>query len=252
MQIKVVIIDDEQHCVDILVSMLARHFPDVEVAEGCNSVMAGKKAIDRHHPGLIFLDVEMPHDNGFELLRQYDRPEFDVVFTTAFENYALKAIKFSALDYLLKPFSLEELAVAVEKYRQKRFQDHASMQENLQVFLQNVKNFPQGPRKIALPTLNGLLFVAVSDIVRCESQANYTKIFFQDKTSKTVSRSLKEFEFLLEDLDFFRVHHSHLINLHHLHSYIQGEGGFAMMKDGTSVEISRRRKAEFLKKASQL
>jgi two-component system LytT family response regulator len=250
-QIKVVIIDDEQHCVDILVSMLNRHFPDITVVEGCNSVVAAKKAIDAYRPALVFLDVEMPYDNGFELLRQYDHPEFDVIFTTAYESYALKAIKFSALDYLLKPFSIDELSEAVEKYRRKRVHGHPATEDNLKVFLQNLKTPQQGSRKIALPTLNGLFFVSVSDIIRCESLGNYTKVFFQDKTHRTVSKSLKEFEGLLEEMDFFRVHHSHLINMQHLQSYIQGEGGFALMADGTQVEISRRRKADFLKRANQ-
>lgn len=249
--IKVVIVDDEPHCVDALASMLTKHFPDIEIVAGCNSVIDARKAIDQFDPGLVFLDVEMPHHNGFELLMQYERLEFDVIFTTAFENYALKAIKFNALDYLLKPFSVEELREAIEKYREKRNRQRPA-DGTLDIFLQNLKTLQQGSRKIALPTMSGLIFASVGDIIRCESIGNYTKIFFRDKSSQIVSKTLKEFEFLLEDMDFFRVHHSHLINLQQMQSYIQGEGGFALMNDGTHVEISRRRKADFLKKASQL
>ncbi|WP_440135349.1 LytR/AlgR family response regulator transcription factor [Chitinophaga sancti] len=251
-EIKAIIVDDEQHCIDALQTMLAKKCPEVTVVGGVNSVKAAKELIDEVHPDVVFLDVEMPHQNGFELLKLFDKINFDIIFTTAYEQYALKAIKFNALDYLLKPFSVKELQDAVQKcVSRKNVQQAEPGNSPLDVFLQNMKTLHQTHKKIALPTINGLVFMPVQNIVRCESTGNYTRIFFTDKKNLMVSRPLKEFEELLTDVDFFRVHNSHLINLQQMQSYIQGEGGFALMSDGTQVEVSRRRKADFLKKAMQ-
>lgn len=255
-EIKAIIVDDEQHCIDALQTMLQKKCPEVTVLGGVNSVKEAKELIMELQPDVVFLDVEMPHQNGFELLKMFDKITFDVIFTTAYEQYALKAIKFNALDYLLKPFSVKELQDAVQKCIVRRNSNAANGQQEtttspLEVFLQNMKTMHQTHKKIALPTINGLVFMPVQNIVRCESTGNYTRIFFTDKKNLMVSRPLKEFEELLTDVDFFRVHNSHLINLQQMQSYIQGEGGFALMSDGTQVEISRRRKADFLKKAMQ-
>jgi two-component system LytT family response regulator len=222
------------------------------VVGSVNSVKDAKDLITELQPDVVFLDVEMPHQNGFELLKLFDKINFDVIFTTAYEQYALKAIKFNALDYLLKPFSVKELQDAIQKCVSRR-QGQVNEQHTspIEVFLQNMKTLHQTHKKIALPTINGLVFTPVQNIVRCESTGNYTRIFFTDKKNLMVSRPLKEFEELLTDVDFFRVHNSHLINLQQMQSYIQGEGGFALMSDGTQVEVSRRRKADFLKKAMQ-
>jgi two-component system LytT family response regulator len=250
-EIKAIIVDDEQHCIDALQTMLQKKCPEVTVLGGVNSVKEAKDLITELQPDVVFLDVEMPHQNGFELLKLFDKITFDVIFTTAYEQYALKAIKFNALDYLLKPFSVKELQDAVQKCISRRNGQPESATSPLEVFLQNMKTLHQTHKKIALPTINGLVFMPVQNIVRCESTGNYTRIFFTDKKNLMVSRPLKEFEELLTDVDFFRVHNSHLINLQQMQSYIQGEGGFALMSDGTQVEISRRRKADFLKKAMQ-
>ncbi|QHS60404.1 LytR/AlgR family response regulator transcription factor [Chitinophaga agri] len=255
-EIKAIIVDDEQHCIDALQTMLQKKCPEVTVLGGVNSVKEAKELIMEVQPDVVFLDVEMPHQNGFELLKMFDKITFDVIFTTAYEQYALKAIKFNALDYLLKPFSVKELQDAIQKCISRRNAAGNSAQPEmntspLEVFLQNMKTLHQTHKKIALPTINGLVFMPVQNIVRCESTGNYTRIFFTDKKNLMVSRPLKEFEELLTDVDFFRVHNSHLINLQQMQSYIQGEGGFALMSDGTQVEISRRRKADFLKKAMQ-
>jgi len=250
-EIKAIIVDDEQHCIDALQTMLQKKCPEVTVLAGVNSVQDAKQIIDDLRPDLVFLDVEMPHQNGFELLKLYDKVHFDVIFTTAYEQYALKAIKFNALDYLLKPFSVQELQEALRKFHERRLNKQENSTAPLEVFLQNMKTLQQTNKKIALPTINGLVFMPVQNIVRCESTGNYTKIFFTDKKQLLVSKPLKEFEELLTDVDFFRVHNSHLINLQQMESYIQGEGGFALMSDGTQVEVSRRRKADFLKKAMQ-
>lgn len=251
-EIKAIIVDDEQHCIDALKTMLQKKCPEVTVLGGVNSVKDARDMIAELQPDVVFLDVEMPHQNGFELLKLFDKITFDVIFTTAYEQYALKAIKFNALDYLLKPFSVKELQDAISKCVSRRNGPVAELQTSpIEVFLQNMKTLHQTHKKIALPTINGLVFMPVQQIVRCESTGNYTRIFFTDKKNLMVSRPLKEFEELLTDVDFFRVHNSHLINLQQMQSYIQGEGGFALMSDGTQVEVSRRRKADFLKKAMQ-
>ncbi|PUZ29499.1 DNA-binding response regulator [Chitinophaga parva] len=250
-EIKALIVDDEQHCIEALQTMLQKKCPGVTVVAGARSVKEARTLVEELQPDLVFLDVEMPHQNGFELLKLFDKINFDVIFTTAYEQYALKAIKFNALDYLLKPFSIKELQDAIEKFREKRSGSlpREANDSPLEVFLQNMKTLQQNHKKIALPTINGLVFMPVQNIVRCESTGNYTKIFFTDKKHLMVSKPLKEFEELLTDINFFRIHNSHLINLQQMQSYIQGEGGFALMSDGTQVEVSRRRKAEFLKKA---
>lgn len=251
-EIKAIIVDDEQHCIDALRTMLQKKCPEVTVLGGVNSVKDARDMIAELQPDVVFLDVEMPHQNGFELLKLFDKITFDVIFTTAYEQYALKAIKFNALDYLLKPFSVKELQDAISKCVSRRNgQAGEQTTSPIEVFLQNMKTLHQTHKKIALPTINGLVFMPVQNIVRCESTGNYTRIFFTDKKNLMVSRPLKEFEELLTDVDFFRVHNSHLINLQQMQSYIQGEGGFALMSDGTQVEVSRRRKADFLKKAMQ-
>ncbi len=251
-EIKAIIVDDEQHCIDALQTMLEKKCPGVQVTGSAKSVREAKELIDDLQPDIVFLDVEMPYQNGFELLKLFDKVYFDVIFTTAYEQYALKAIKFNALDYLLKPFSVKELQDALEKCREKKLSRHKDQGISpMEVFLQNMKTMQQTHKKIALPTINGLVFMPVQNIVRCESTGNYTRIFFTDKKNLMVSRPLKEFEELLSDVDFFRVHNSHLINMQQMQSYIQGEGGFALMSDGTQVEVSRRRKADFLKKAMQ-
>lgn len=248
-EIRTIIVDDEQHCIEALHTMLTKKCPDVTVLAGVKSVQEARGIIDELRPDLVFLDVEMPHQNGFELLKQYDRIPFDVIFTTAYEQYALKAIKFNALDYLLKPFSIQELQDALSKFQERRTNKPEPGMAPLEMFLQNMKTLQQTNKKIALPTINGLVFMPVQQIVRCESTGNYTRIFFTDRKQLLVSKPLKEFEELLTDVDFFRVHNSHLINLQQMDSYIQGEGGFALMSDGTQVEVSRRRKADFLRKA---
>ena len=253
-ELKAIIVDDEQHCIDALQTMLQKKCPGVNVVGRAKSVAEAKGLIDELQPDLVFLDVEMPYQNGFELLKLFEKVHFDVIFTTAYEQYALKAIKFNALDYLLKPFSIKELQDALEKCKEKK--NNRGMKETggvspMDVFLQNMKTLQQTHKKIALPTINGLVFMPVQNIVRCESTGDYTRIFFTDKKNLMVSRPLKEFEELLSDVDFFRVHNSHLINMQQMQSYIQGEGGFALMSDGTQVEVSRRRKADFLKKAMQ-
>lgn len=246
---RILIVDDEQHCIDTLYAMLKRKFPEWNIIKSCSSVREAQAAIETFAPDLIFLDVEMPYENGFQLLKNCKRITFDVIFTTAYEHYALKAIKFNALDYLLKPFSNQDLVSAVGKFTAKREAASTKPDPALQSFIANLQ---QTSKKIALPTGQGLVFIPLEKIIRCEAKDNYSKIYIADGATYVVSRTLKDFEYLLEEMNFCRIHYSHLINLQHVKKYIQGTGGTVLMSDGSSLDVSRRRKPDFLRKTSEL
>ena len=243
--IKAIIVDDEKKFSDSLNKMIHEHFKDkIQVVASCKNVKDAVHAIKLHHPDLVFLDVEMPPGNGFQVLEQVEDKTFEVIFTTAFDQYAIKAIRFSALDFLLKPFGAGELSEALKRYEIKILKQQS--QKQYETLLYNLKNVSDPAKKIALPTLNGFNVVSLAEIVRCKSDNNYTDFYFTNKTQTLVSKPLKDFEELLEEHRFFRVHQSHLINLHHVKSYSKGEGGTVKMSDGSEIEVSRRKKDEFL------
>lgn len=240
----ILIVDDEQHCIDTLNSMLRLKYPEWSNIRSCHSVQEAENEISKSNPDLIFLDVEMPYENGFQLLKTGKKNIcFDVIFTTAYEHYALKAIKFNALDYLLKPYSMHDLEHAIEKFLEKKNRDKPD--PALQSFIANMQ---QNAKKIALPTAQGLVFIPLENIVRCEAKDNYSKIYLTDGSTYVISKTLKDFEYLLEEMNFCRIHYSHLINLHHVEKYVQGNGGTVLMSDGSSIAVSRRRKLDFLRK----
>ncbi|MDX1406572.1 MAG: LytTR family DNA-binding domain-containing protein [Saprospiraceae bacterium] len=238
--IRTILIDDERNSLETLRMELELNCPDVEVIETCLGPEAGRKAIARHKPDLVFLDIQMPAMNGFELLKSLDDVSFDVIFVTAFDTYSMQAIKVSAMDYLLKPVDGEELKKAVEKVKT----SHALRQSKEQVdfLLTNLQAGNTGFSKIALPTLKGLDFVSVADILYCEADGNYTTIHTDQGETYVISRTLSEFEEMLSNSMFFRTHKSYLINLNHIKQYIKGSGGQIIMKDGTSIQVARARK----------
>lgn len=242
--IKAILIDDEKHCRETLAIQLARYCPEVVILGTFSSAAEGLQAIAEHKPDVVFLDVEMPRMNGFEMLERLVDIPFDVIFTTGYDEYAIKAIRFSALDYLLKPIDKEELKKAVDKV-QKR--DQHNLTEQLQVLLGKLDNKPKILQKIALPTLEGFELVLLNDIVHCQSDSNYTHIMVKNTKKILVSRTLKEIEELLEGHTFLRVHHSHVVNLNEVVRYVRGEGGYVIMSDGTSINVSRSRKDALLK-----
>jgi two-component system, LytTR family, response regulator len=244
--IKAIIVDDEARGRQTLQNLLKDNCPEVEVMELCDSAKSAQGAIEKHQPNLVFLDVEMPHQSGFDLLESLSAIKFDVIFTTAHSNHAIKAIKFSALDYLLKPIDIDELKTAVEKVSERKSQqlDH----NNIEFFLQNTRNAGKKFEKIALPTADGFVFVNISEIIRCEASGSYTLFYFDKKDSLLVCKNLKEYEDLLTEMNFFRIHHSHLINLSNIQRYIRGDGGQVVMQDGSVIEVARRKKEQFLQK----
>lgn len=243
--IKAILIDDEVHCLDTLSILLSDYCSEVQVMERCMSAKQGLMAIGKHNPALVFLDIEMPAMNGFELLEQFTEIPFAIIFTTSYDQYAIKAIRFSALDYLLKPIDPKELIAAVQKVQT---QKHLPSAEQFQMLIGQVKNKESGFRKIAIPTAEGFELIAADELVRCEADDNYTHLFLKNKTKIIACRTLKEMEEQLESFSsFIRVHHSYLVNLNEVTKYVRGEGGYLVMNDGSTVNVSRSRKEALMK-----
>ena len=242
--IKALIVDDEENARGNLQVLLKDYCEEVTVVAMLDNVTDGLKAAKKHKPDLIFLDIEMNGETGFDLLSMIEDIDFDVVFTTAHSDYALKAFKFNATDYLLKPIDIDELIKAVSK-TSKRLGNQLSKNKMDQIISRAQQ--PNNPfKKIALPTVDGLIFVERDHIIRCESADNYTTFYLHDGSKIMVSKTIKHFEEMLSEYNFFRVHQSHLINLRHLKQYHKGEGGYAIMSDDSSVIVSRRKKEAFL------
>ena len=202
--------------------------------------------IVQEKPDLIFLDVQLNELTGFDLLSKFDKLSFDVIFTTAYEKYAVKAFRFSAIGYLLKPVDIDDLKLAIDKFSDTI--EQKDFKQKFDLLYANFKQLSLHDKKIAVPTLSGIEFIPVSSIIRCESDINYTTLYLTEKTKLVVAKTLKEFEELLTDYNFFRVHNSHLINLSFIKSYNKGKGGSVQLIDGSEVEVSTRRKEAFISK----
>jgi len=248
--ITAIIVDDEQHCRASLENLIGEFFHDLSVKASCKSPAEGIQAIHEYHPSLVFLDVEMPPSSGFEMLRQFEEINFEIIFTTAYEKYAIQAIKFSALDYLLKPIGKEDLADAILRMKEKRSIEKSA--KKIEALFENIKSQESHSKKIVLPTSNGMELIYLQDIIRLDSNSNYTTFHLKNKQKMMVSKTIKEFEEMLEEVQFFRVHNSHIINLRYVKNYIKGEGGIVRMEDGSEIDVSRRRKEEFLKALHEL
>jgi two-component system LytT family response regulator len=242
--IKAILIDDEEHCRETLAIQLEKYCPEVKLLAQCSSAAQGLQAITDYHPEVVFLDVEMPLMNGFEMLGKLPEIAFEVIFTTGYDAYAIKAIRFSALDYLLKPINKDELIKAVSKISRVR---QNPLSQQLDILMQKLDHKPVVLQKIALPTLEGYELIPLAHIIQCESDSNYTYVYLKNGKKIIVSRSLKDIEELLEGHSFLRIHHSHLVNLNEIVRYVRGEGGYVVMSDNTSVNVSRSRKEILLK-----
>jgi two-component system LytT family response regulator len=243
--INAILIDDEKHCLVTLRMMLNRYCKDVHIIEECGSAKKGLDAIGKHKPDLVFLDIEMPIMNGFDLLQRLPEIPFAVIFTTSYDQYAIKAIKFSALDYLLKPIDPEELISAVAKISSKKPLPGA---EQFDILLKQIRQKGAGFEKIAIPTIEGFELIRADQIIRCEADDNYTHVYLKNKTRIVSSRMLKEMEELLLEFRYFeRVHNSYLVNMNEVSKYIRGEGGYLLMSDGSAVSISKSRRESLIK-----
>lgn len=246
MEISCVIIDDEPNNISNLQAILQMHCPDISIAATAQNADKGIAAIRQHQPALVFLDIQMPEKSGFEVLKAFTDPDFEVIFITAYDQYGIQAIKISALDYLLKPINIDELKEAVAKARQKllaKNKDH-----KLENLLEYVKRGRKEAPKIALPTLQEIRYIKIDEIIRCEASDNYTTFYIISHEQVLVCKTLKDFAQLLQPHNFVRTHQSHLVNIHFVKSFLKEDGGVLLMNDGAKVPISRQNK-ELVKEA---
>jgi two-component system LytT family response regulator len=247
--IKTIIIEDEQKSREMLAAMIQKNCPDLEVSGLAANVAEGVQLIKEVKPELVFLDISMPDGSGFDLLEQVAGHRFELIFATASDQHAIRAIKFSACDYLLKPIDVDELKAAVDKVVLKK--KSIPNMDNLQFLIQHLKRADDNFQKITLPTGNAYEIVNVKDIVRCEADGSYTTFYLTDKRKLMISAGLKHYEELLPESEFIRVHHHHLINMNHVVRFLKEDGGYAVMSDGSMIEISRRKKEAFMEKLNK-
>jgi len=237
---RAVIIDDERRARNYLRGILKDQFKKIDIVGEADGVETGLQLIEDKLPELVFLDVQMQDGTGFDLLAKINRSKVHIIFISAYDRFAITAIKYSAVDFLLKPVEISDLSMALDKVQKTKLTDE--VQSKLDLLLSNLNKI----EKIALPSLNGIEFVKIETIIRCESDNNYTNFYLTNNEKIIVSKTLKEFEDILESKGFFRTHKSHIINLAFLKKYVKGEGGIAVMEDGSEITVSRRRKEEFL------
>ena len=243
MSLKAVIVDDEKHSREALKNLLNEFCTDVIIVASAGSVDEAITAISSTNPDVIFLDIELQSGTGFDILTQIDSINFEIIFITAFEQYAIKAVKYSSLDYLLKPIDLEELIKAVEKAKKKK--DQEVYRKQLETLVHNLKQQPN-LNKVCLSTTDGFEFVTIEEIIYCKANGSYTSFFLKNNTSVIVSKHLKEYENLLTDQHFMRIHNSFLINLKEVKKFIKSDGGYILMSNNDSVNISKSKKEAFL------
>lgn len=248
--IRTIIIEDEQKSRELLDAMIQKNCPELEIIGHASDVPQGVELIRGLKPDLVFLDISMPNGTGFEVLEQVSDLHFELIFATASDQHALKAIKYSACDYLLKPIDAEELKAAVDKVIKKKKSN--SGMDNLQFLIEHLKKADENYQKITLPTGNAYEIVNIKDIIRCEADGSYTTFYLSDKRKLVISAGLKHYEELLPEIDFIRVHHHHLINMNHVLRFLKEDGGYAIMSDGSKIEISRRKKEAFMERLNRI
>lgn len=248
--IRTILVDDQKDSLSVLKMLLDEHCPEVNILEMCTSPTEAIQAIIRQQPDLVFLDIEMPLVNGFDLLERVKHYKLAVIFTTAYHGYAIKAIRYSALDYLLKPINPRELVTAIQRYSQNILNNSpiVSNKEQFQFLIDKLSKKDHTFNKLAIPNLEGFKLLYLNDIIYCEAEDNYTHIYLKNKTKITASRILKDIQSLLEDYPtFVRIHHSFIINLNEVSQYVRGDGGHVIMNDGSQLSVSRNKKEILMK-----
>lgn len=235
---KIIIIDDEAHCTNVLVSLIEQIHSDYTIAGVFTNPLQGLEFIKNNPPDLLFLDIEMPNLNGFALLDNLLPLDFDVIFTTAYNQYAIKAFRYSAINYLLKPITEKNIVKALSNWENRR---RTTSAEQWQLFQEHLKNENKDCSQIALPTGVGFQIVEIKNIIRCQSDSNYTNIYCKDENKVLISRTLKELEELLTDHGFIRVHQSHLINPQFVKGILRHDGGSLIMNDNVEIPVSRQK-----------
>jgi len=237
-----VIIDDEVDAVYSIELIINEYCSNVSIVGKANSAIEGRDIILEKKPDLIFLDIEMPRGTGFDLLEMLPERNFDIIFITAYNNWAIKAFKYSAVDYILKPIDIDELIEAVDKV-EKNISSKGFSEDKYQALLENIK--VNTNKKLSISTSEGIEYVEISKIIRFEGEGSYSKVYIIDQPVLLISKNLKEFQELLSKNNFFRTHNSHLINLEFVKKYVLKDGGHIEMKDDSIVPISRRKKDVF-------
>ncbi len=245
-KVKAIIVDDEAKARRILEVLINENCPEVDIVDIAEDVPTAVKSINKHKPNLVFLDIEMPNYTGFQLFDFFEKPDFEVIFTTAYSDYAVKAFEVSAIGYLLKPIEIEQLVQVVNKYKNLKNKE-LSLQKRLEVLKINIGNEDQGVQKIALPVSDGLLFVAVEELLYLKADGSYTEIYMVGANKILVSKNLKEFEGLLSNSLFFKAHRSYIINLSRVKQWVRGDGGYLIMENGDEVSLSKERREDFIK-----
>jgi two-component system, LytTR family, response regulator len=237
------IVDDELSSGKTIKSLLDEFCKDVEVKAVCQTIAVAISAIEKYKPDVVFLDINMKGENGFDLLEKCKPIHFEIIFATAYSDYAIKAFRFSAIDYLLKPIDIEDLRMAVEKVRVRKGKVEINRYDQL---LQNLTPYNEQNFKLALASSTGLSFVKIAEIIYCEADSNYTHFYLADGRKVMVCQTLKEYELLLSPHRFFRIHHAYLINLEAIQQYVSGDGGQVVMLNDAVLDVSKRRKKDFL------
>ena len=242
--INAIIIGDEKDARDGLRLAIERYCPEVKLIEICATPEKGIEAINMLKPDLVFLDVQMPHLSGFDVLQRVGQVSFAVVFVSAYDKYAIKAIRFSALDYLLKPVDADELVQTIKRVIERS--GRGGQSHYYQSIIHNVQHAGKPIGRLAVPTADGIDFLNTDEIIFCQAEGNYTQVHLSQRRKQLISKNLREFENILCDSGFCRVHHSSLINMRHVQKYVRGEGGYVLLTDGHQVNISRRKREEFI------
>jgi len=251
---KAILVDDEPDGIKTLQRMLGLHCPSVNIAATCNSAAAARQQIEALKPDIVFLDIQMPGKSGIEMIGELVNRNFEIIFVTAHNEYMLQALQYSAADYLLKPVDEDRLIEAVER-AEKRLQE-GKKEELTETLLYNISKAGQpSEMRLCLPTMKGFMILKLDDIVFCEAERSYTVFHLEDRGDKKtvmVSKPLLDYENMLVDTSFFRIHKSFLINLKHVKEYQRGEGGIVIMSNNTEIEVSRRKKEQFLLKIKEI
>lgn len=248
---KAILVDDEPDGIRTLNKMLQLHCPQITVEATCSNAVTAKQMIEEKRPDVLFLDIQMPGKNGLELLTELPSKNFEVIFVTAHNEYMLQALQYSAADYLLKPVDEDRLIDAVQRVERKL--EAGKKEERTEVLLHNLsKTGNPLEMRLCLPTLKGFIVLKLEDIIYCEAERSYTIFHLEGNKTVTVSKPLLEYDTLLKDTTFLRIHKSFLVNLHHVKEYQRGEGGLVIMTDNTEIEVSRRKKEEFLLKIKEV
>lgn len=246
--IKAIIVDDEKKGRDLLEILVKEHCPNITVIDKASNAEDAFYSIVSKQPELVFLDIEMPGGSGFDLLKKFDTINFSLIFVTAYDKYAVQAFKFSAIDYLLKPIDEEDLKDAVQKVSKKQ----EPISSELETLTYNIKNFKSDNSKLALATNNGLVFIEIKNIMHCEANGKTTWVYINGQEKILASKNLGEFDSFLNEYNFIRVHHSHLVNMNYIKSYKPGRTGTVIMTDDMEIDVSQRKKDDFLKKLNKI